>query len=387
MHHQIAPHGGELVNRMLTGEKRDFWVEKAASLPALTVDSRIISDIEMIACGAFSPLEGFMCRDDYNHVLEAMRLQSGLPWTLPVVLGVSADEADMCDVDSPVALKDAAGTVLAILHLQEKYVVNKEKEAARIFKTADKNHPGVRYLLEERGDVLLGGDIDVISMPSHSLFNEYRFTPIETRHAFELRGWARIVAFQTRNPVHRAHEYLQKCALEICDGLFMHPLTGDTKKEDVPADVRMRCYQTLIKNYYPEDRVMLSVFPAYMRYAGPREAIFHALIRKNYGCTHIIIGRDHAGVGTYYGSYDAQEIFKEFGQHELEIIPLFFDHAAYCMKCQGMVSQKTCPHDAADHISLSGTKVREMLQSGQRPPEEITRPEIADVLIDALKNN
>ena len=387
MHHQIAPHGGELVNRMLTGEKRDFWVEKAASLPALTVDSRIISDIEMIACGAFSPLEGFMCRDDYNHVLEAMRLQSGLPWTLPVVLGVSADEADICDVDAQVALKDAAGTVLAILHLQEKYVVNKEKEAARIFKTADKNHPGVRYLLEERGDVLLGGDIDVICMPSHATFNEYRFTPIETRHTFEQRGWARIVAFQTRNPVHRAHEYLQKCALEVCDGLFMHPLTGDTKQDDVPADVRMNCYQTLIKNYYPEDRVMLSVFPAYMRYAGPREAIFHALIRKNYGCTHIIIGRDHAGVGTYYGSYDAQEIFKEFGPHELEIIPLFFDHAAYCKKCQGMVSQKTCPHDAADHISLSGTKVREMLQSGQRPPEEITRPEIADVLIDALKNN
>jgi len=384
MHNQIPPHGGELVNRILSGEKRDFWGEKAASLPAVTVDSRVLSDIEMIATGAMSPLEGFMCRDDYNHVLEHMRLKSGLPWSLPIVLGVTPDEADNCDVGAQVALKDSEGTVIAILHLQEKYMVNKEKEAAKIYKTAETAHPGVKYLLEERGDVLLGGDIDVITMPAYNDFVEQRLTPIETRHAFEQRGWTRIVAFQTRNPIHRAHEHLQKSALEICDGLLIHPLVGKTKSDDIPATVRMDCYNALIGNYYPEDRVMLSVFPASMRYAGPREAIFHAIVRKNYGCTHFIVGRDHAGVGNYYGTYEAQEIFKEFGPHELEITPLFFEHAAYCKKCLGMVSQKTCPHDAESHVFLSGTKVREMLRDGLRPPEEFTRPEIADILIEAM---
>ena len=384
MHNQIPPHGGELVNRIVTNGKRDFLIEKSAEMHAITVDSPTLSDIEMIANGAMSPLEGFMCRSDYNHVVEHMRLSSGLPWSLPIVLGVSRDEADACDVGASVALKDESGKLIAVLGVQEKYIVDKEREAGLVFRTTDTDHPGVNYIMNVRGDVLLGGDIEVVNMPAHEDFPEYRLSPAETRHAFEQLGWRRTVAFQTRNPIHRAHEYLQKCALEICDGLLIHPLVGATKKDDIPADVRMKCYTTLIENYFPEDRVMLSVFPAAMRYAGPREAIFHAIVRKNYGCSHFIVGRDHAGVGNYYGTYDAQEIFKEFGPHELEIVPLFFEHSAYCLQCKGMVSQKTCPHEKDQHIFLSGTKVRAMLKDGERPPEEFTRPEVADILIDAM---
>jgi sulfate adenylyltransferase len=384
MHYQIAPHGGELVDRILTGDRRDFWREKARSLPTVTIDNWTLSDIEMIGNGAMSPLEGFMCRDDYNHVIEHMRLSSGLPWSLPIVLGVSHDEADQIDVESQVALQSEDGTLVAIMRLQEKFLVDKEREAGKVFKTTDTAHPGVAYLTQ-RGDVLLGGDIDVIAPPVHTDFPEYRLTPAETRHAFEQHGWRRIVAFQTRNPIHRAHEYLQKCALEICDGLLIHPLVGETKPGDIPAAVRMACYKALIENYYPEERVMLTVFPAAMRYAGPREAIFHALVRKNYGCTHFIVGRDHAGVGNYYGTYEAQEIFREFGPHELEITPLFFEHAMYCTRCEGMVSQKTCPHDSGQHVFLSGTKVREMLQRGEAPPQEFTRPEVAEILIRAAQ--
>jgi sulfate adenylyltransferase len=313
-----------------------------------------------------------------------MRLSSGLPWSLPIVLGVSHDEADDIDVESQVALKDDTGTIIAVMRVQEKYLVDKEREAGKVFKTTDTAHPGVAYLMQ-RGDVLLGGDIEVLEAPRHDDFAEYRLSPAETRHAFEQHGWRRIVAFQTRNPIHRAHEYLQKCALEICDGLLIHPLVGETKQGDIPAAMRMQCYEALIEDYYPEDRVMLTVFPAAMRYAGPREAIFHALVRKNYGCTHFIVGRDHAGVGNYYGTYEAQEIFKEFGPHELEITPLFFEHAMYCTKCEGMVTHKTCPHDSADHVFLSGTKVREMLGRGERPPQEFTRPEVADILIAAMR--
>jgi sulfate adenylyltransferase len=387
MHHQIAPHGGELVNRIVNGEKRNFLIEKSEEMPVITVDGPTLSDIEMIGTGAMSPLEGFMCRSDYNHVVDHMRLASGVPWSLPIVLGVSHDEADACDVGAHVALKDEKGTLIAVLTLQERYIVDKEREAGMVYRTTETAHPGVKYITEKRGDVLLGGDIDVITLPPHDDFSEYRLTPVETRHAFEQNGWHRIVAFQTRNPIHRAHEYLQKCALEICDGLLIHPLVGATKKDDIPAETRMNCYTTLIENYYPEDRVMLSVFPAAMRYAGPREAVFHAIVRKNYGCTHFIVGRDHAGVGNYYGTYDAQEIFKEFGAHELDIVPLFFEHAAYCKKCKGMVSQKTCPHSSDNHIFLSGTKVREMLIKGERPPEEFTRPEVADILIEAARKS
>lgn len=384
MHYQIAPHGGELVNRVLRGKEREFWCEKANALPSVTVDQRTITDIRMIAIGAMSPLEGFMCRDDYNHVLEFMRLKSGLPWPVPIVLGVTPDQADEFDTDAQIALKDANGTVLAILYLREKYTVDKEREAAKVFRTTDPNHPGVQLLLQ-RPTVLLGGDIDVVNLPIPLEYADYRLTPIETRHAFEQRGWRRIASFHTHNPIHRAHEYLQKCALEICDGLLVHPLITECESEDLPVDVLMRCYETLLEEYFPLERVMLSIFPGARRFAGPREAVFHAITRKNYGCTHIIIGRNHADVGSYYGAYDAQDIFKEFGPHELEITPLFFEDAVYCRRCMGMVTVKTCPHSADHHVTMGGTRLREMLQAGQDIPPEFARPEIVQVIREALQ--
>ena len=385
MHYQIPPHGGELVNRILKGNERAFWLQKAASLKAITVDTRTIADIEMIACGAMSPLEGFMCRDDYNHVLEHMRLASGLPWPLPVVLGVSSDEADEFDVNSHIALKDAPGTLVAILHLYEKYLVDTEREAAKVFKTTDRTHPGV-HLLAQRKPVLLGGDIDVVNMPVHGQFGEHRLLPSETRHAFEQRRWKRIAAFHTHNPIHRAHEYLQKCTLEVCDGLLIHPALSEEADETIPLATLFECYETLIERYFPQERVMLGVFPGPMRYAGPREAVFHAITRKNYGCTHFIIGRNHADVGAYYGAYEAKEIFREFGPQELEIIPLFYEDAVYCRKCMGMVTVKTCPHSREEHVSCSATRIREMLQRQERPSAEIARPEIVELLLKTARN-
>ncbi len=384
MHFQIAPHGGELVNRVVRGKEREFWNDKAHSLPAVTVDERTITDIEMIGTGAMSPLEGFMCRDDYNHVLEFMRLKSGLPWSLPVVLGVTADEADDFDTDSQIALKDARGTVIAVLYLHEKFTVDKEREAAKVFQTTDPAHPGVQLLMQ-RPNVLLGGDIDVVNLPIHDTYGEYRLTPLETRHAFEQRSWRRIVSFHTRNPIHRAHEYIQKCALEVCDGLLIHPLISECQSEDLPMDVLMRCYETLVDEYFPQERALLNIFPGARRYAGPREAVFHAITRKNYGCTHIIVGRNHADVGSYYGAYDAQDIFKEFGPRELDITPLFFEDAVYCRRCMGMMTNKTCPHSADHHVTMGGTRLREMLQGGEDVPPEFARPEIVKVIREALQ--
>jgi sulfate adenylyltransferase len=385
MHNQIAPHGGELVNRTLTGDKRDFWIKKAEELPNITVDNSILSDIDMIACGALSPIEGFMCRDDYNHVIEHMRLTSGLPWALPIVLGVSRDQADEFDVGAQIALKDEKENLIAILHLQEKYIVNKEREAAYVYKTKNTDHPGVDYLMNKRGDVLLGGDIDVINTPHRSNFNEYRLTPLETRHEFEQLGWSKIVAFQTKRPNYRTHEYIQKCALEICDGLLIHPLVCETEEKNVTADIRMKSYKTLIENYFPENRIVLSVFPSAVKYAGPREAVFHAIVHKNYGCTHFIIGRNHAGVKNYYEEHESQDIFKEFGPHEMEIIPLFFENMVYCKKCAGIVSQKTCSHSTNEHISYKDSQIYEMLQKGESLAEELVRPEVAEILINSVK--
>jgi len=385
MHNQIAPHGGELVNRTLTGGKRDFWNKKSKELSSVIVDKSVISDIEMIACGAMSPIEGFMCRDDYNHVIEHMRLTSGLPWSLPIVLGVSRDKADEFDAGDQIALKDKQENLIAILHLQEKYIVNKEREAAFVYKTKNTKHPGVDYLMNKRGDVLLGGDIDVVNMPPHSDFNEYRLTPLETRHEFEERGWTRIVAFQTKRPIHRTQEYIQKCSLEICDGLLIHPLVCETEEENVTADVRMKSYKKLIENYYPENQVLLSVFPSAVKYAGPREAVFHAIVHKNYGCTHFIVGRDHAGVKNFYGTYDSQEIFKDFGPHEMEIIPLRFENMVYCKRCASIVSEKTCPHNSDQYISFSDTQIYNMINNKELLPEEFSRPEIADILVNSVK--
>ena len=387
MHYQIAPHGGELVNRVLRGSEREFWIEKGRTLPAVTLEARGLSDVELIANGAMSPLEGFMCRDEYTHVIDHMRLTTGLPWTLPVVLGVNRDQADEFDVDAPIALKDRQGTVIAILHLEEKYIVNKEKEVAKLYKTGSAAHPGVAYVLKQRGDVLLGGDIDVVNMPVHEEFGKYRLSPSETRHAFEKLGWSRVVAFQTNRPIHRAHEYIVKCALEFCDGLLIHPLVSAVDTEGIPPAVRMHCYEELIEKYFPEERIMMSVFPAYVRHAGPREVIYHALLRKNYGCTHCIIRHNQAGMEQYYAANESREIFKEFGQGELEITPVFFEEAVYCKVCHGMVTAKTCPHDAGAHVFASGDELQKMLEHGTRPPEEIMRPEIAQVLIGAAKKS
>lgn len=381
----IKPHGGTLINREVTGVERERLIEAAPALPSLVLGAREISDLEMIATGAYSPLEGFMNAADYASVRTNMRLANGIAWPLPVTLSVANERAHELYEGRDVALYQTGGHLLGILHLAEKYTYDKGREAELVYRTTDEKHPGVAALYQQ-GDWLLGGKVSLINRPRELPFPAYRRDPAETRAVFRQRGWRRVVAFQTRNPVHRAHEYMQKCALEIADGLLLHPLVGATKDDDVPAEVRIWSYEAILANYYPATRTILSVMPAAMRYAGPREAVFHALIRKNYGCSHFIVGRDHAGVGNYYGTYDAHYIFDEFEPEELGITPLFFDHTFYCRACGAMASNKTCPHDTTDHITLSGTKVREMLSAGVVPPPEFSRPEVAAVLIDGLRS-
>jgi sulfate adenylyltransferase len=339
----------------------------------------------MLANGALSPLRGFQGESDYRSVLETMHLADGLPWAIPVVLSLTDDEAKRLGGADAVALAVAEGAdPIAVLRITEIFKRDKQQEAISVYRTDDEAHPGVRAVYDA-GDFCAAGELEVLQLPSHDDFVEYRLTPAQTRAEFVRRGWRTVVGFQTRNPIHRAHEYIQKCALEIVDGLLVHPLMGATKSDDVPPDVRMQCYEALFAGYYPKDRAMVSIFPAAMRYAGPREAIWHAIARKNYGCTHFIVGRDHEGVGDYYGTYDAQQIFEEFEPGELGILPLKFEHSFWCNACEGMASPKTCPHGEETRISLSGTKVREMLRNGERPPMEFSRPEVADILIDAMR--
>jgi len=366
----IAPHGGKLVDR--TGDRPSGF----DALETLTLTSRELSDLDMLASGALSPLEGFMGREDYESVLESMRLISGLPWALPVCLAVDAAPSG-----DQVALADQSGMLYAVLEVEGTYEYDQEREAQAAFRTTDHAHPGVARLYEQK-PLYLAGRVTVFERTVPP-FPELAKDPAETRAEFAERGWRRVVGFQTRNPIHRAHEYLTKVALETVDGLLVHPLVGDTKSDDVPAATRVECYRALLDGYYPADRVVLSAFPAAMRYAGPREAIWHAICRKNYGCSHFIVGRDHAGVGDYYGTYDAQLIFDEFEPHELDIEPMFFEHSFWCRACGSMASAKTCPHDSDQHVFLSGTKVREMLGAGELPPEEFSRPEVAEVLIEA----
>ena len=381
-----SPHGGKLVNREPAGRERELLEQNISSIKqSVKLDDRQISDLDLIAVGAFSPLEGFMGKADYESVLQNMRLSSGLPFSIPITLAVEENDAKTLKEGEDVLLEDSSGKTVGVLHLEEKFKQDKEKEAQLVYRTTESAHPGVKYM-ENTGDILLGGKISLLER-APVIFSEYAFDPAESRKKFKENGWRRVVGFQTRNPVHRAHEYIQKCALEGVDGLFLHPIVGATKDDDIPADVRMKCYNVLLDNYYPKNRVVLATLPAAMRYAGPREAIFHAIVRKNYGCTHFIVGRDHAGVGNYYGSFDAHAIFDEFEEGELGITPLFFDYTFYCKHCGGMASYKSCPHDSSEHISLSGTKVREMLKEGKLPPAEFSRPEVAQILIDWAKKS
>lgn len=364
-------------------ERRKEWLERFAYLPTVRPTWRQVSDVELLGNGGYTPLYGFLNQQDYLSVLEDMRLSDGTPWSIPITLAVSQETASAVKEDTPVGLTDPDGTPLAILHARERFRYDKEREAQSVYRTTDNAHPGVAALYAQ-GEVYLAGETEVLQLPAHEDFPAYRLTPQQTRQQFAQRGWRHVVAFQTRNPIHRAHEYIIKCALEIVDGLLLHPIVGETKSDDIPAEVRMACYEVLLANYFPADRVLLGVNPAAMRYAGPREAIFHAIVRRNYGCTHFIVGRDHAGVGNYYGSYDAHHIFGDFQPGELGITPLFFDHTFYCARCGGMASIKTCPHGQETRVNLSGTQVRRLLKEGQPPPPEFTRPEVAQVLIQSM---
>jgi len=380
----IKPHGGALVNRVLTGEAREEALARVPGLKGLPLKSLMnLSDLELLATGVLSPLTGFMLKQDYDRVVQEMRLYSGLIWTIPVTLALTEDEASDIREGQDITLWQE-DTPLAILSVAEIYQRDPVLESREVYRTEDTAHPGVARLYRH-GNILVGGDIWLLNWPQPRDFPEFRHTPAQARRMFARRGWRRIVGFQTRNPIHRAHEYIQKTALEITDGLFLHPLVGETKADDIPADVRMESYQALLRDYYPAERVLLGVFPAAMRYAGPREAVFHALARRNYGCTHFIVGRDHAGVGNYYGTYDAQLIFDEFEPEEIGITPLFFDHTFYCRKCGGIVSAKTCPHTPENWVTLSGTQVREMLERGEMLPEEFTRPEVSKILMQGVR--
>ncbi|MGB3637294.1 MAG: sulfate adenylyltransferase [Rivularia sp. (in: cyanobacteria)] len=375
----------QLVNRIATSEQRAEFLNKADSLPRIQLDKRATSDLEMIAIGGFSPLQGFLEQADYESVVENMRLANGQPWSIPVTLSVSEEVAASLKEGSLIRLDDPNGRMVGVLQLTQKYRYDKTREAIKVYRTDEDKHPGVKVVYEQ-GEVNLAGPVWLLQREEHPLFPSYQIDPATSTAMFRERGWKTVVGFQTRNPIHRAHEYIIKCALETVDGLFLHPLVGATKSDDIPADVRMRCYEIMVEHYFPSDRVILAINPAAMRYAGPREAIFHALVRRNYGCTHFIVGRDHAGVGDYYGTYDAQHIFDEFGPGELGITPMKFEHAFFCTRTESMATAKTSPSSKEERIHLSGTKVRGMLRNGELPPPQFSRPEVAAELIKAMQD-
>lgn len=380
----IAPHGGTLINRIASPEQKAEFLDKADFLPIVQLDERAVSDLEMIAIGGFSPLTGFMEKADYDRVVNEMHLANGLPWSIPVTLSVSEEVAEPLKEGSLIRLDNSQGRFVGVMQLTQKYRYDKRHEALLVYRTNEEKHPGVAVVYKQ-GAVNLAGPVWLLQRDPDSRFPTYQIDPAESRALFRDKGWKTIVGFQTRNPIHRAHEYIIKCAMETVDGLFLHPLVGATKEDDIPADVRMNCYEIMLENYFPKERVILAINPAAMRYAGPREAIFHALVRKNYGCTHFIVGRDHAGVGDYYGTYDAQHIFDEFDADELGITPMKFEHAFYCLRTESMATTKTSPSTREERVHLSGTKVREMLRRGELPPPEFSRPLVAAELARAMQ--
>jgi sulfate adenylyltransferase len=374
----INPHGGKLVNRILSAEKRAEVLSEIPRIFQLSVSAETVSEIQNLARGVFSPLEGFMGSTDVESVVNEGHLAKGLAWTIPILLAVGETKARAMKEGQTVALLDGGGAPLALLHLEEKYWFDKRKIARGVFGTDDEKHPGVQRLFG-LPDVFLSGPVDLLQ-DMRAPYERYNLSPKETRYLFRQLSWDTVVAFQTRNPPHRAHEYIQKCALEICDGLFINPVIGKKKSGDFTDDVILQAYQTLIDNFYPHNRVVMSILPWQMRYAGPKEAIFHAIVRKNFGCTHHIIGRDHAGVGDYYDTYAAHRIFADFP--DLGIQPLFFEHSFFCQACENMATAKTCPHQKDSWLTPSGTKIRGIITEGAEVASEIMRPEIVEVLVN-----
>lgn len=368
-----------LSNRIASKEEQWHWYQQVPYLKMLRVKRWTLVELECIATGVFSPLTGFMNQQDYESVVEELRLADGQLWPIPITLPITTELGEWLEVGEPIAIADENGKVYAILQLEEKYRPNKMREAERVYGTTDVKHPGVKRIFQQP-ELYIGGSIILLRRPMLHAFSGYHFTPSEIQEMKAERNWQTMVAFQTRNPIHRAHEYLMKVALESVDGLLLHPLVGETKADDLPASIRMKCYETMVEHYFPQERIILSLFPANMHYAGPREAMLHALARKNYGCTHLIVGRDHAGVGDYYDPYAAHRLLQEY-EKELGIIPLCFEASFFCQSCGQMATSKTCPHDSRHHHILSGTAVRQLLKEKKELPQTFSRPEVAHILL------